>query len=762
MKKSHSKYKLTAVIALLVVSAVILAGKMLDDTPIRQQLPNEFLAGPPTAQNLTVQLLEQPTRGGNIRFTATYDPALVGDTKQFSIFVNDPRTSVKKQIVLHDDGEGGDEKAGDFVFTAILNEDMKLFKAAMARAETELRQAGGQIIEFNGRAATVRKRDKLFDMDAFARFEKVPIDRNIFDIAPSKGKAARSGETEETGMGATVTQQQSGGAIEEAALPPCNPVIDRFKSLFITDISVTEDPVRTFNPCSGVGNPNGAWTFKTLMANMANQPVTGNSVDKFTQEWLDTWMKGTPRLTPGTTNPVVNTQVLDSRVHPVTPLTTQASSIMHTVIRPWLRAAAASPGLVIDSLTTSSNYWKTVWNRLVLRGFDVMKFAPFKFTAVVNRIDLSTIVASGGGYGGTTSTVTNGGEGRFVFSIIKDPASNCSTAVSSLTQPFVGFNVIFEYGIPIFDCAGLLNFQNMWRDLSDLPFGANFNELLEKITNVFTAANANPKAKNGSALNQLRTNEIANSSLIGGGPFWQLREFVLTGNLLQNTTTKLEPMAKFNGASLPPITTGNTVADISTLAGFINSNTAAIQANNYTVPLTVAANGTPGTAVNFLAGRADLRSPSAISTNHHWNGSGSSGATTFVTDDSARFMFSLNTCTGCHGGETQTVFTHVRYIGFGHNITPTSLSGGLRDISSFLTGLGTDAVGTDNDNDPNGLFFVSDAAGRPTGAPRIRGFNDLLRREMFMKNLLCNGCSGSGVIFAIVDAVGVAQVARTH
>lgn len=754
MKKFHSKHKLSLIAMLLIVSAALLAGKMLENLPVKQQLPFDILAVPPVAQSMTVQLLQKPSKEGNILFTATYDPALIGETRSFSVFLNGPKGAPRKQVVLHDDGIDGDAIAGDFVFTATVNEDIPLFKGAMARVEQRLKLADGKIIAFSGRTATVSKRERLFDMAAFERFEKVPIDRNIFDV-PFDNASARTAAADETGLAATAA------TISPA---PCNPFIDRFKSLFITDISVTEDPVRTFNPCTGVGNPDGAWTFKTLMRNMANQPLTGTTVDVFTQEWLDTWMQGTPRLTPGTANPIVNTQVLDSRVHPVSPLTTQASSIMHTVIRPWLRAAGGSPTLVVDSLPTSLSYWKTVWNRLVLKGVDVMKFAPFKTTGIVNRIDLSTITSGGGGYGGTTNTVTNGGEGRVIFSIIKDPATNCGTPVSSLTQPFIGFNVIFEYGIPIETCDALIAYQKQWRNLSDLPFGPDFNKSLEAITDVFTLANANPKVKTGSALNQLRTNEIANSSLLSGGaPFWQLGEFSLGNSaLLTLTTTKLEPMRKFNGAPLFPLNTGNTTANITTLAGFINANTAAIQANNYTVPLTVSASGGTGTTVNFLAGRADVHSPSASSTNHHWNGTGSTGAATFVNDDSARFMFSLNTCSGCHGGETNTVFTHVRAVGFGHNITPTSLTGGLRDISGFLTGLGADAVGTDNDNDPNGLFFVSDPAGRPTGSPRIRGFNDLLRREMFLKNLLCNECTGTGVIFAMVAEVAIAADARTH
>lgn len=780
MRKFHSMKKLPLIAVVLVTAAIFLAGKMLEDTPMLQPNPFKTMVAPPIPVSMTVQQLKTPINDGNVLFTATYTQEQVGDTREFSVFLNAPNSPVKKQMILHDDGRNGDEVAGDLVFTASSNENIKLFKKTMAGFEKRLQLAGNKVISFSGRSATVVKKDRLFDMDGFERFEKVAFDRTIFDVPFTNGpknKNARSGDETSAMDSDALTVNEA--EVSESENPNvtttadpfdpstgtiCDPFIDRFKSLFITDISVTEDPVRTFNPCTGVGNPNGAWTFGTLMANMANQPVTGVTVDIFTQEWLDTWMQGTPRLTPGTTNPVVNTQVLDSRVHPVTPLTTQASSIMHTVIRPWLRAAAGSPTWVVDSLPGSSRYWRHLWDKLVANGTDVMSFAPFKLTAIVNRVDLSTITSSGGGYGGTTNKVTNGGEGRFVYSIVKDPASNCSTAVSSLTQAFVGFNVILEYGIPIDNCEKLLEYQENWRSLSDIPFGATFNTTLEKITDLFTAQGANPNAttKNLSALNQLRTNEICNSSLLSGGaPFWQLREFVLGGNfLLGNTTTKLEPMSKFNGAVLNPLNAANTTADIATLAAFVNANTAAIEANNYTVPLTVPASG--GGTANFLAGRADVHSPTAATTNHHWNGRGTSGASTFINSDSARFMFSLNTCSGCHGGETGTGFVHVRYIGFGHNISATSTSGGLRDISSFLTGLGADAIGTDNDNDPNGLFFVADVAGRPTGAPRIRGFNDLLRREIFMKNLLCNKCGGNGIVFEFATAVFTERAAKTH
>ncbi len=733
MKQTLLRRRLPLLVTGIALSVAIISGKMQDSPPAPGFGTLNFETDPPIPLRMTLQ---QTDNGGisetpsNIRFRAMFGKEAVGDVKFLQVFLTSITTGKREAVILHDDGLDGDDRAGDLVFTAGLEENIDLFRQSVSNAESKLKSGGSQILSFDGRSATVETKQTLFDLASFDAFKEVTIDGSIFKIKPDIG------------------------------IDPCDLPIDRFKSLFVTDISVTEDPVRTFNPCTGVGNPNGAWTYKTLMTNMANFAVTGITVDSLTREWLDTWMKGTPRLTPGTTNPTVNTQVLDSRVHPNTPVTTQATTILHTVIKPWLRCASGNPNQVIDSLPTSANYWKFLWRRMVAKGVDVMACAPFKLTAIVNRVDLR-------GNGGYAGSLSNAGEGRFVYSIIKDPKSNCGNAVSSLTQPFVGFNIIFEYGIPINDQCELFNYQQKWRSLSDLAFGAAFNTALEPITNVFTGVNAAPGKTNGSALNQLRSDEIANSSLLtGGAPFWQMREFVLpeaklNKSLLRNTTTKLEPMFKFNGAPLNPLNAANTLADVTTLANFINSNTAAIEANNYTVPDIAPASG--GGTINFQAGRADVHSPSATSTTHHWNGRGVAGNASFVISDSARHNFSLNTCSGCHGGETRTAFTHVRYTAFGHNITPTSISGGVRDISSFITGLGPDAISTDNDADPNGLFFVSDPAARPAGSPRIRGFNDLLRREQSMRTLLCNGCGGRrGVVFDLVDVMTFKPASKTH
>lgn len=67
--------------------------------------------------------------------------------------------------------------------------------------------------------------------------------------------------------------------IDKASLIPLlggNPAnIDPKRELMITDLSVVNDPARTFDVCSNAGTPMGIWTFGHLMSEMANQPITG-------------------------------------------------------------------------------------------------------------------------------------------------------------------------------------------------------------------------------------------------------------------------------------------------------------------------------------------------------------------------------------------------------------------------------------------------------------------------------------------------------
>lgn len=248
-----------------------------------------------------------------------------------------------------------------------------------------------------------------------------------------------------------------------------------------------------------------------------------------------------------------------------------------------------------------------------------MSKAPFRLIAIVNRIDL----ADNPGYGGSA----NSGEMRFVFGLM----NNC--------QP-TRFAVIFEYGVPPKSCSGLKNYAQQWRNLSGLALGSPaYNAALQAITDPIAVHGAGGTKPNGSALNQLRTNENFLNLL------WELREFRINAasRLLEQTTTKQTPITTFNNGTA--------------LRDYINNNQAAILNSTYVVDLLL--NGSP-----FLSGSAPM--PPGV-----WNGAA------VVNNNDARNKFSLGTCSGCHFTETQTPFVH---------IDPSSPIGTPAQLSQFLTG----------------------------------------------------------------------------
>ncbi len=141
------------------------------------------------------------------------------------------------------------------------------------------------------------------------------------------------------------------------------------------------------------------------------------------------------------------------------------------------------------------------WPRLADGRLDLGE-APMRLLAIVNRLDLMQNTV----YGGAT------GEARFVFGVID--RNNCQSPPP--------FTVILEYGVPKTGCTATHDWAKQWHDLGSITLGTTaFNNALERITDQFSGPNVAPSKPNGSALNQLRTNENALDSI------WELREFGL-------------------------------------------------------------------------------------------------------------------------------------------------------------------------------------------------------------------------------------------
>jgi hypothetical protein len=269
--------------------------------------------------------------------------------------------------------------------------------------------------------------------------------------------------------------------------------------------------------------------------------------------------------------------------------------------------------------------------------------SPLTLQAIVNRIDVRNLAQG------------HAGEGRFVF------------AVSPFGNP-QQFTVIVEYHLMAQTESDVLDWANAWHALSTLPFPSEaYNAALEAITLRFSGRGAAPGRVNGNALAHLRTNEIALSFQ------WELREFRLSeeSHLLEEAPDGLTPDFGFNFTP--------------TLADFVNQNEAAIVAEQHTVP-------DQFQGIPFAAG--------AVFNNiDFWFAPG-------ILNNEARHKFSLNTCNGCHGAETQTGFLH---------INPRFAPGGESLLSSFLTG--------ETVFDP--------ISGQP------RTLNDLARRKADLTMLVC-------------------------
>ena len=362
----------------------------------------------------------------------------------------------------------------------------------------------------------------------------------------------------------------------------------------------------------------GVWSFGYLMEQMANTPVTGVTGAQFVRAWLDRWMTA----------------------QPVNGFNVGARTMMQAeILDPWI-AASGGPGAPLD-----------------------LSKAPFRLLAIVNRLDLRDQVAYGG---------TSGGELRFVFMYMPPDCGGNG-------QPF---EVILEYGLPVSGCLNLKALATQWKALEALSTGsAAYNAALEAITQQVVVANAGVGKPNGSALNQVRTNENLLDNT-GEGLDWQVREFRIdpATHLLAQDTDAQTPRRFLH---FEP--DGSQLRERAHRVD---------QGRHARRPAHLPDRGGP-----VPGRRPDLRARHLLERRRR--------RTDF--DREARHKFSLSTCDGCHTGETHNEFTHVGAEPFG---TPASLSG-------FMTGT-----------------WVNDPADQ---AP-VRFFDELERRAVDLDALLNTSC----------------------
>jgi hypothetical protein len=271
-------------------------------------------------------------------------------------------------------------------------------------------------------------------------------------------------------------------------------------------------------------------------------------------------------------------------------------------------------GFTIEARPAIMPFVLDPWPRTPSGQLDLSR-APLRLLAIVNRLDLKDLAAG------------KAGEGRMVYGVLDENGFPME------------FTVILEYLLPADDEDEYRAWADAFHALQALPFPSEeYNAALQAITDRFTGRNAMPGMPNGSSLIDIRTNEITLSFQ------WELREFHIsaaTGFLVPAGLFQT-PDASFNFGS--------------TLARFINENEEAILAETHDAPATF--EGQP-----FKAG-------SVFNNIDIWFAPG-------INDPEARHKFSLNTCNGCHGGETDTGFLHVF----------PRFEGEQSFLSGFLTGI---------------------------------------------------------------------------
>jgi hypothetical protein len=494
--------------------------------------------------------------------------------------------------------------------------------------------------------------DKADDGAMKAPPEKRPLDRLHFDGRHVIGVPKNVDYSKPL-------QFKRGAPLDLLGSPACFKDTDIARSLMITDPAVVNDPTRTYNPITDSGNGKGEWSFGHIMTVLANTSETKITPEAFTRRWLARWEH----------DQVSNDFTVEKR-----------PNIKNLVIDPW-------PTITMPDGT---------------KDLDLAK-APFRLLAIVNRVDLrdsflfeippAALVRDGKGLLGEPKRMRQpqvprdspGGEARMIFGVVD------RSQLPPVKPVNMKFTVIFEFGVYLDQCDQIKAWGTQWYNLKKNAINSpEYRENLTLITEKFIKPAQDPaKPKQDFALNQVRTNEIALASP------WELREFRVPHEHSEKGHLRLVTVGQTPNNA--PAKSAEDLNNTAQVADFVNANVATLLTNTHTVPL------------QFPSGKAFLGGRSlTINKDFFWNAKG-------IANNDARHHFSLNTCNGCHGKETNTpAFVMV---------SPTEAeANGAAKLAPFLTGLA-------------GSTFPD-----PVDPMVLRTFNDLGRRKKDLDRLVCLPC----------------------
>lgn len=365
----------------------------------------------------------------------------------------------ERDVLVNDLGRDGDRHARDGIYSARVRFDAAAFERRVRAAAERLSEAKPAAPPaFSTRFDPVARRTKrsvaagpAADRAYRARVLRETASALAVFKLPSSRRPGEIFHAERFGGSVAATLFGRPVHADLLAIRSTDPEeVDPDRSLVITDLQVIADPTRTYDPCggsAGTGNPDGAWSFKHLMTEMANESATGIPPAQFVRRWIELG------LTPQTANDFATTLPAQS-----------AASIL--------------------------NNWPTDSD-----GELDLDRAPFRLLAIVSRTDLMTLDPAGG-YGG------GAGELRFVFGTAAAPCGppEPHTVILEYRVNRRGCEGKRGWVQQWFDLGdGALG----------MGPGSDYNARLEELTESVVAAGADAnRLPNESAISQIRTNEL--------------------------------------------------------------------------------------------------------------------------------------------------------------------------------------------------------------------------------------------------------------
>ena len=496
----------------------------------------------------------------------------------------------------------------------------------------------------------------------------------------------------------------------------------------VNDVGGNGNPARTFNQCNtgAQGDPNGAWTFNTLIMAIAGLTTNQNPhpAEQMVLDMLSTW-NSTQTVNTFQILPRTNISTGEQNMGTLTDINGNGGT---GFLKFW-------PVDVSQGTTCTQNNQPSTCPSL--------KNAPMMLEAIVNRIDV--------GFNG--APFSPAGELRFVFTSTSEiPADGPVTGGPCNNQNGAQevFNMILEYRVPPSITA--LAWAGQWNNLSTTftndAYPESYLAALNAITNQVVLPNVCKDANNNpiSCISQVRSNEILLSPGTQNLSFWELREFHFSNSTgtpaLAPATVAQNPDPSFNTTGKPAcnLTNNGNCAPLGSLGGYITN----IALNPIFVRTAGAA---PPVPLNLSSG-APFLGASSLNNQAFWldNGIGNN------PNDGARIDFSVNTCNGCHGREANSVF-------FQQVIRRTPGAESL--LSFFLVGNPMCSTSTVNLGETSVTGCKETVADPNPAFPSVTTkFGDLARRVVFLQtvcgDVACDGGTGNALLLPFLNKpVGV-------